>query len=100
MLPQITSTDIFSLPENIDKKFAIPIIIFCCSTHSFSSNNRVSNTIYSTGTQCNILCFCSTKILLFICFVGLVSVKLVCESKCSYLYRLPEGLDRAPNEFL
>lgn len=38
---QITSIDIFSLPENTDKKFSIPIIIFCCSAHGSSSSNRV-----------------------------------------------------------
>lgn len=73
---QITSIDIFSLPENTDKKFSIPIIIFCCSAHgSLSSNRGLSKTMYSTGTLRTILQFCSTKILSFICFIGLLVSK-------------------------
>lgn len=73
---QITSIDIFSLPENTDKNFSIPIIIFCCSAHgSLSSNRGLAKTIYSTGTWCTILQFCSTKILSFICFIGLLVSK-------------------------
>lgn len=75
---QITSIDIFSLPENIDKKFPIPIIIFCCSDHGSSSSNRVFSLKQFTPLELDVQ-FCSFVLTKssFICFVGLVNVKLM-----------------------